>query len=323
MQHLINLQKVAPSELETLLQREIRLWRELFYWDVSGRVATLKSVLARRGVPGVALRLGTRIIGYAYYLTVGRLGILAGLDVAPEQAGSEVLGTLVKAAVQALRQHHVTRIESPFVFFEHKDLLPAFEQEGFCTYWREYLRLRPHVVGGHTDAYHALSQPKLALEPWRGPHLAEAADVMCAAYAGTADGRMSLHYCTISGCRFVLEHIVQQHNSGVLVPCASAFVRHRGQGVGFIIITEISPRQGHLAQIAVHPDFQGQGVGRLLLNYSLSQLVELKFDTLSLIVSRDNTQALNLYLKMGFQSIFAFPVFVYEGEGEEATRNRP
>jgi ribosomal protein S18 acetylase RimI-like enzyme len=110
----------------------------------------------------------------------------------------------------------------------------------------------------------------------------------------------------------VLDHILHQQNSGVPIHQASAFVRHGGQGVGFIVITEIARRQGHVAQVVVLPAYQRQGLGQWLVNYSLAQLASLKFDTLSLIVSRANTRAFRLYQKMGFQSVLAFPVFVWE-----------
>jgi ribosomal protein S18 acetylase RimI-like enzyme len=76
--------------------------------------------------------------------------------------------------------------------------------------------------------------------------------------------------------------------------------------------TEIAPRQGHLAQVAVLPEYQRQGLGRLLLRYGLSRLVELGFDTLSLIVSRLNRRALKMYQLIGFQSVLSFPVFTWE-----------
>ncbi len=137
---------------------------------------------------------------------------------------------------------------------------------------------------------------------------------MHAAYDGGVDTEMSLLYRTVTGCRFVLENILHQRNSGVLVDRASAFVRYRGQGIGFIVITEIARQQGHLAQVAVLPDYQHQGVGQLLLNYSLSQLKALEFDTLSLIVSRCNAGAFRLYQTMGFQSVLTYPVFTWQQE---------
>ena len=73
-----------------------------------------------------------------------------------------------------------------------------------------------------------------------------------------------------------------------------------------IILTEIAARQGHLPQVAVFPEYQRQGLGRLLVNYGLSRLAELGFDTPSLIVSRLNRPALKVYQVMGFQSVLSF-----------------
>lgn len=309
MKHLINLQTVVPAELEGLWQREVQLWREQLFWDVSDRFAAFKRVLERRGVQGVALRIGTRIVGYAYYVISGRLGVLAGLDLSPDWVGTDAAETLLQASIHALRQHDPTRIESPFLSFDCAWLPSAFEAEGFRTYWREFLRVqldeRPESP--------KLSPP-MQFEPWRSAYLPEAAEIMHAAYDGEVDTEMSVLYRTVGGCRLVLEQILHQRNSGAPIDRASVFVRHRGRGIGFILITEIAPRQGHLAQVVVRPAYQRQGVGHFLLNYSLSQLAALEFDTLSLIVSRCNDRAFRLYQALGFQAILAFPVFAWEPE---------
>ncbi|ETW98905.1 MAG: hypothetical protein ETSY2_42005 [Candidatus Entotheonella gemina] len=269
--------------------------------------------MERRGVPGVALRIETRTVGYAYYVISGRLGVLAGLDLSPAWAGTEAAETLVQAAIHRLRQHNLTRIESPFLSFDCAWLLPAFEADGFRTFWREFLRLDlDERLDKRLEPPKRL--PSIQLEPWRSTHLPEAAAIMQAAYDGEADTEMSVLYRTVEGCRLVLEQILHQRNSGVPVDRASVFVRHRGQGVGFIVITEIAPQQGHLAQVAVLPAYQRQGIGHLLLNYSLSQLAALEFATLSLIVSRCNARAFGLYQAMGFQAVLAFPVFAWEPE---------
>jgi ribosomal protein S18 acetylase RimI-like enzyme len=74
----------------------------------------------------------------------------------------------------------------------------------------------------------------------------------------------------------------------------------------------VAPRQGHLPQVAVLPEYQRQGIGRRLLDYSLRRLAEGGFETLSLIVSCANNRALTLYQAMGFQSVLAFPVGIWE-----------
>jgi len=103
----------------------------------------------------------------------------------------------------------------------------------------------------------------------------------------------------------------------MFVAAASAIACHKGQDIGCVVVTESAPRQGHLAQVAVRPDYQRQGVGRFLLSYSLAQLAALRFDTLSLIVSRANAGALRLYQALGWQSVLAFPAFAWERSVDE------
>jgi ribosomal protein S18 acetylase RimI-like enzyme len=150
------------------------------------------------------------------------------------------------------------------------------------------------------------------LESLRVSDLREAAAIMLAAYHGGVDAEMAQQYRTYERCELVLQNLLGESGGGIPILEASAMARHRGRGIGFIILTEIAPRQGHLAQVSVLPEYQRQGLGRLLLRYGLSRLVELGFDTLSLIVSRLNRRALKMYQLIGFQSVLSFPVFTWE-----------
>ena len=305
--HVVDLSTVVPAELEGLWRCEAQWWRERLLWDISDALAALRRVVARRGVPGKVVRVGTQTVGYAYYVVAGRLGVLAGLVVSPEWSHRAVGESLLHATVDALRQQGVARIESPCVSMHHAWLVSAFEREGFQTYWREFLRLDlPR------EAPPARPPAPVQLEPWRGTSLREAGALMQAAYEGTADVEINTLYRTAEGCGEVLEDILNQAGCGPLVTAASVLARTRGQAIGFIIVTEIAPQQGHLAQVVVLPAYQRQGVGRFLVRHSLAQLAMLRFDTLSLIVSRANHRALRLYQALGLQAVLAFPVFVWE-----------
>jgi GNAT superfamily N-acetyltransferase len=120
----------------------------------------------------------------------------------------------------------------------------------------------------------------------------------------------------VEGCHLVLDQLLNQGGCGRPVTAASALVRHRGQGIGCIVITETAPHQGHLVQVAVLPAYQRHGVGRWLLRYSMSQLAALHCETLSLLVSRANHRALAVYHAMGFHAVLSYPVFVWEQSGE-------
>jgi ribosomal protein S18 acetylase RimI-like enzyme len=268
---------------------------------------TLRRVIGRRGVSGKAVRVGTQTVGYTYYVISGSLGVLSSLVVTPAWNIPEVGESLFQATLDVIRQRGVRRIECPCVSMAAPWLVSMCERTGLQTAWRAFLRAELARTNMAVQ-----SPARIQLEPWQERHVHEAAAIMQAAYQTTVDVELNMLYRTVEGCRNVLDNLQQQGGCGPLVAEASVFVRSRGQGIGFVVVTEIAPRQGHLAQVAVLPAYQRQGVGRMLVHHCLSQLAARHFDTLSLIVSRANQRAFRLYETMGLQEILAFPVFVWE-----------
>ncbi len=304
---VVDLGVVTLADLEDLWRSEVRFWRTQLLWDVSGTFAALRRIMERGGLPGKAVRANGRTVGCAYYGAAGRLGMISGLVVSPDWHRTCVGETLVQATLDAIRRMGVSRIESRFVSIDAAWLVPAFERKGCHTYWREFLRFDLRQMRGVVQA-----PTSLALEPWRQTHLGEAAVMLQQAYAGGVDAEVHEQYRTVDGCQGILDDVLNQGSCGMFVPEASAMARDRGRGMGFDLVTEISPQQGHLTHIVVVPEYQRRGVGRGLLEYSLQRLTERRFETLSLIVSRSNEGALGLYQAMGFQSVLTFPVCVWE-----------
>ena len=304
---ILDLGSIMPSELEAIWHYEAQWWREHLLWDISHPLAALRRVIERRGVLGKVVRVGPQTVGYTYYVITGNLGLLSGFVVAPAWNTPEVGGSLLQATVDALRQRGVQRIESPCVTMPSPWLVPVCERAGLQAAWRAFLRVE--LARLHA----AVPSPGIIqLESWGERHLDESAALMQAAYQETVDAELNLLYRTVAGCSSILENLLLQSGCGPLVAEASVFARARGQGVGFIVVTEIAPRQGHLAQVVVLPAYQRQGLGRRLVQHCLSRLAAHHFDTLSLIVSRANQHAFRLYQAMGLQEILAFPVFVWE-----------
>ena len=304
---VVDLCTVAAPELDDLWQYEVRLWHDRLLWDISSHSAALRRIVGRGGLPGKAVRVNDRTVGYTYYGIAGHLGVISGLVVLPDWSHSEVGETLLKTTIHEMQRQGVSRIESRFISADCPWLGAALETEGFRTYWREFLRckLRPARWPRHTAAL-------VSLEPWQETHLGEAVAILQAAYVGSIEAEILALYRSMDGCRSVLDHIVNQGSCGVLVPEASALAHNRGRSLGFVVVTEVAPRQAHLPQVAVLPAYQRQGIGRGLLDYSLRRLAEGGYETLSLIVSRANDRALTLYQAMGFQSVLAFPVGIWE-----------
>jgi ribosomal protein S18 acetylase RimI-like enzyme len=304
---VVDLGTVAASELDALWQHEVCLWRDRLLWDISDTCAALRRLVERGSLPGKAIRVDNRTVGYTYYGVAEHLALICGLVVLPDWGHAGVGEALLRETVEQIKRQGVNRIEGQFLSIDAPRLVAAFESVGFRTYWREFLRT-------------AIPQPrelrrlaaKVDLQPIQGTSVDEAAAILHAAYDGSVEALIHARYRTVDGCGQVLDNIINQGNCGSLVAQASARARYRSQGIGLVIVTEVAPRHGHLTQVAVVPQFQRRGIGQQLLDYSVSRLIEHHFETFSLIVSRDNAPALRLYHSNGLQSLLSFPVFVWE-----------
>jgi len=76
-----------------------------------------------------------------------------------------------------------------------------------------------------------------------------------------------------------------------------------GKLQGFISYYSNDPSRenAYLTLIAIHPDFQGKGLGKKLLSCSLVDLQQKKFKNYSLEVLKNNTAAISLYENFGFK----------------------
>jgi ribosomal protein S18 acetylase RimI-like enzyme len=75
-----------------------------------------------------------------------------------------------------------------------------------------------------------------------------------------------------------------------------------GRMAGYNAVCANSPSEGQLARLAVHPDFQGRGVGRALLSDAIRYAAG-EFSVLVLNTQINNSRSQALYRGMGFRPI--------------------
>jgi len=75
--------------------------------------------------------------------------------------------------------------------------------------------------------------------------------------------------------------------------------------------------EAHLLNICIHPDWQQQGYGSLLLEYTISRVTRLQNDALFLEVRSSNPQAVTLYSKRGFATVGRRPDYYRADDGRE------
>jgi len=296
---------INPADLEGLWQHEANMWRKQLSWDISATIYRLQRALKHSDVLGKVLQAGSRTLACALYLCTGQLGLISNFLISPE-CDANAAETLLQETVRTLRCQGASRIESSFISM-NLWLCPLFEREGFCTYWREFLRYDLPSSHGPLRPL-----PNVHLQAWRQSHLWEAASIMLAAYEGGVEAEVSEQCRTRRGCELELDDILNQGICGSPVMEASAMAQQRGSGIGFVIITQIEPSHAHVAEVAVLPAYQRQGVGRLLLNRAMAKMAAREFTAVSLFVTRLNSRALDLYKLIGFKPVFSFPVFVWQ-----------
>lgn len=92
-----------------------------------------------------------------------------------------------------------------------------------------------------------------------------------------------------------------------------------GDVVGYIVATGVrvgGRPMGHVKDLAVAPDRQGEGIGSSLLDRGLSVLAGLGYDRARLEVRESNERAKSLYRRFGFR--VAGSISAYYPDGEDA-----
>jgi ribosomal-protein-alanine N-acetyltransferase len=79
----------------------------------------------------------------------------------------------------------------------------------------------------------------------------------------------------------------------------------------------IVANEGHITNVAVHPEFRGRGIGEELMRGLLSLALEQNAESVSLEVRPSNTVAKSLYKKLGFAEVGLRKGYYFDN-GEDA-----
>lgn len=76
------------------------------------------------------------------------------------------------------------------------------------------------------------------------------------------------------------------------------FIRENEQIVGSVMYRMKTPDHAYISGIAIHPDFQGRGIGKAAMEKVLEELSAVP--TIDLVTHPDNARAIELYTSLGF-----------------------
>jgi len=317
---LVALADAQMAGLESLFDEQCEEWLALLRWDYTGPSRLIRQVARQRELMGFAAMSGSTTIGFAYYVVEGERASIGDVYVAQTWRGAGVDRQLVAAILDEIkREPQVRRIESQCVSVENDAATSLLESHGFERFDRYYMmvelaRSEDPLPPSEPALPASGAVPDVTIRAWKENDFATAARIIHRSYRGQYDSRINSQYASEDGCAELLTILTDHIWCGNFLPHVSRVaVRHSGRNlVGVLIGSRLAPRAGHIGQISVHPAYQGQGLGRRLIESATIEFARYGFSTVSLAVTAANTPALSLYQSCGFRRIHTFPVFYRE-----------
>jgi ribosomal protein S18 acetylase RimI-like enzyme len=103
----------------------------------------------------------------------------------------------------------------------------------------------------------------------------------------------------LQGDYWTLDHYLSEMNRKWELSSAT-FID--GKLCGFIIVSE-KPESLHVHRIVIGKDFQGYGIGKMLINKTVAEAKRLKKDAITLKAEADNTKTIGFYKSLGFEIV--------------------
>ncbi|MGI8745647.1 MAG: GNAT family N-acetyltransferase [Bryobacteraceae bacterium] len=309
----VELRHLQAQDLKPLLDEEIAAWKESLDWDFQASAALIQRFLDMQGLSGFALMLDGRPIGYSYFVTEERKGLIGDLYVLKEFVTVENEGLLLSSVLDNMvKTPLVRRIETQLMMLRSAAtiLLPYLRYLKVFT--RDFMEL---PLAGIDALRPGAAARTVTIDNWTERKQDEAATLIAAAYRGHLDSEINDQYRSPAGARRFLINIVQYPGCGSFFqPAAFVAIDPRnGKLCGICLSSLVSEDVGHITQVAVTKSVRGKGVGYELLRRALQALAQHGCRKATLTVTAANQEAIAVYDKMGFKKTRSFAAYVWEG----------
>ena len=311
---ILDLRHFSSHHLRPLLEHEIRTWASLMSWDYRSSAEMILRYIDSKILPGYAAVENGRVGGYAFFVYEGSKGVVGDLyaDQSIQVAGGSVERILATHVIETLQQSPgLHRIEAQLLPHESGAVNGPFMQEGF----RQFPRLFMVLPLTTNPGIQISSSPDIEFRRWGEQDFQPAASVITAAYRGHIDSDINDQYRSLNGSLRFLNNIVRFPGCGIFDNNASFVAVHRltRTVVGVLLCSRVRDDVGHITQVCILPESRGRQIGESLIALCTHELRNRNFSALSLTVTENNTKAVNLYHRLGFEIKRQFDAFVWEG----------
>jgi ribosomal protein S18 acetylase RimI-like enzyme len=301
------LDRLEPTALAAVLAAQQGEWHAYLGWDMAEIGGLITESLQANALRGLALLDGSDPIGYGFFTMEPGRCMIGETYVIPDRrtvAANRLLAAGLLSQIQ--RAHARRRVESQSVHFDTRGIDEVFAGQGYTREDRSYLMVDleglPPAPAGH---------PRVCVRPWQDADFAPALEIIYQSYRGSVDARANSGYRTREGCADLLDALTNSVWCGRFDPQITqiAVDRATGRQCGVAIASRISATTAHLGQISVLPIYQGEGIGRALVEAALAAAGQSRLARASLAVTLANESAARLYEGCGFRPRLVFPVY--------------
>jgi ribosomal protein S18 acetylase RimI-like enzyme len=308
---LVDLRSVSAVALSRLLEEEAAVWRKEFSWDFRPSADLVRKFVDMRALTGCAMMRGGQAVGYSYYVCEDGKGLIGDLFVSPSPSQTQDENALLNAILDALwHTPGVDRVETQLMMLRQPLARPMPYARWFSSYPRRFYEVDLSRLAPMRE-WRGEVPPII---PWAESRQEEAAELIAQSYAGHIDSQINDQYRSVAGARRFLLNIIQYPGCGSFFAAASfvAIDRYTQKTCGLCLASLVSERTGHITQLGVAPEHRGKGLGRQLLQRSLSALAAHGALRASLTVTSNNHEAIALYEDIGFHNQRDFAAYVWQ-----------
>lgn len=286
---------LTSRELRPLLDEEAAFWSRELYWDYADVASAVAGSLDRRTLTGRVAQDGVEPVAYCYYMVDNLRAIVGSLYSRDGFRGRGLEEQLLEAVLPEAQAHAGSeRVECQTLFSTAPQADSHFGRAGFSGRRRHYL-VRELSLPVPPSA-----EARFRLRPFRREDVPLAARLIHRSHEGSLDAALNLTYATPASCHGFVETLVLRSGCGRFDNEASLIADGGDGALGVVLASDLSATNGHLCQVSVAPEFQGRGLGRLLVTEALAAFQRKGLATASLSVTVDNRRAYQLYEQLGF-----------------------
>lgn len=307
---VVDLRQLRPGDLDLLLEEETQRWNNTLDWDFRASANLVHRFLEMQALNGYALLANSHPIGYCYYVSEEKKGLIGDLYVMEDFASPENETRLLSAVVETLvKTPYIQRIESQLMMLRNSRRINLPQR----AYLNSYVRAFMEVDLGQTRWPEGRPSCQVLVDSWMERKQDEAASLIATAYQGHIDAEINDQYRSPGGARRFLTNIVQYPGCGSFFQPASFLAVDPGSGklCGICLSSLVHSDVGHITQVCVSKAVRGRGVGYELIRRSLESLARHGCRKATLTVTSTNRHAIDVYEKMGFQHSREFTAYVW------------